>query len=166
MGVLNQVVRNTLSFALVTFVLIALHYLNFSVWVPSIFHFFTFSPYSSYLALDQISVVNVVAFLFLSSLIFFGYFSPVATAYLTALFIYAIYSGTLSFPELSVFIPGFVALYSGLVLSDGISKDFNHKGIVYSQLRRGLAIFGISIILTILFVLFRFSIFQFISQYV
>lgn len=158
MGFVREFARSAFTFSLVTVGIIAAHFAGFDFWVPAIYHFSTFIAGTSYIALDPISVTNMVAFMFLTSLLFFGYLAPLAAAYVASQLLTAVIQGQLAPTEYLVLIPCGAALAAGLFLSSGLSSDFNHRGIVYSELKRGLALFGLTVILTALFIIFRLQI--------
>lgn len=150
----------TAAFSLATAVMFALHYAGIDLAIPNAYHFATFqvgAASSSLYALDWVSVVNLVALVFISTILFFGYFAPLVSAYAAAQMAYLFLTGKLLPVDYLLVVPALASLASGSIICQGISDDFNHKGIVYSKIKTGLMLFGLTVILTAAFIAFRLS---------
>jgi hypothetical protein len=144
------------AFALASAVVFAIHIAGYAVIFPSIYHFVSIPVGSSttQFALDSATVVNFVVVLLLSAILFFGYFAPISAAYLGCQIASLFLSGRLSPGQYLVVLPGLCAVACGASIGQGIADDFNHKGNIYTHIKAGLLLFGLTIILTAGFIYF------------
>lgn len=151
---MRQLAWSVAAFFFVAALFLATHFLGFTLAVPTLYYDAT-ETLNGFTVAHPLSLFSSVAFVFVCSLLFFGYAAPFAMAYEAAR-LSSLYAGGVRHPvDFLVIIPQFLAVAAALSFSSGVSAEFNHKGILYQGWRRGMALIAASAIALIALIFLR-----------
>ncbi|MEK6843157.1 MAG: hypothetical protein AABY04_01595 [Candidatus Micrarchaeota archaeon] len=116
---------------------------------------FTFTPPYYYAPNEWVSQVNAFFFVFLFSLLFFGYSAPIATGIEGAKYAAILLAGTGSFFDFAFIVPELLAVYSATLLGQGVLNDFEGQT-VFEHWGKALKVFGIAFCMLAILIVARF----------
>ncbi|MFQ5405866.1 MAG: hypothetical protein ACE5DI_01775 [Candidatus Micrarchaeia archaeon] len=102
---------------------------------------------------DWLSIVNSFFFVFLLSLLFFGFGGPVAMGFEGAKYAYFFVGGQMSYFDIVFVVPQLLAVISASVLGQGAIDDYRGKGSVFVSGMQASKFFalGVGVLVVLLF---------------
>lgn len=112
------------------------------------------APYSFEVG-GLVSIVTSYFFVFITSLLFFGYGAPIALAVEGVKYASLFSLSALPAFDLLFIVPQFLACYSAVRIGEGALEDFANRGSLYSRWRDAFKYFMISLVLLAVLLLLR-----------